>query len=382
MSEFRVHTNAVVGPATHALVIGVGHYPHLVGGEGALYPDHSGMGQLSSPPISALRFATWLTESFRHPNKPLASVALLVSDEQPVAFTNPLDGTRHAVEKATFANVEEAVKAWKARADAHPEDLAIFYFCGHGIANGADLALLMSDFGADPASALESALDFRRFHLGMEQCKARQQCFFVDACRKGSPTIVEAAGYAGRPIFTPTTQRDRNNPARLKPIFYSTLAGEKSYAKRDEESRFTQCLLRALRGAGADNMEESWCVDTFQLGKALQQLMKHMKGFVQEQVSPVDDAALIDLHYLVDPPEVPVFVTCDPESHNAQAEMSCCTAGMAARSRPPSEEEWELDLPIGSYTFSAQFPNGHPPEAAKPDLEVRPPVRIVKLKVT
>jgi hypothetical protein len=32
-------------PASHALVIGVGAYPHLVGGDGSLLPGHEGMGQ-------------------------------------------------------------------------------------------------------------------------------------------------------------------------------------------------------------------------------------------------------------------------------------------------------------------------------------------------
>src|SRR5688572_29148314 len=69
--SFLVHDAGVGGPATHALVIGVGAYPHLNGGSGRLSPQHDGMEQLTSPPISARQFASWLMSEFNHPQKPL-----------------------------------------------------------------------------------------------------------------------------------------------------------------------------------------------------------------------------------------------------------------------------------------------------------------------
>ena len=57
---FLVHDVAVAGPATHALVIGVGDYPHLNGGSEKRTEQHDGMEQLTSPPISARLFASWL----------------------------------------------------------------------------------------------------------------------------------------------------------------------------------------------------------------------------------------------------------------------------------------------------------------------------------
>uniref|UniRef100_UPI003AF71AAD hypothetical protein n=1 Tax=Thiolapillus sp. TaxID=2017437 RepID=UPI003AF71AAD len=70
-------------PATHAVVIGVGAYPHLNGGDPAALTDlHGGLGQLSSPPVSARTITDWLLDSFNNPDKPLASVSLLVSEEE------------------------------------------------------------------------------------------------------------------------------------------------------------------------------------------------------------------------------------------------------------------------------------------------------------
>ncbi len=67
-----------VGPGTHALVIGVGGYPHLDGGTGTLIEDplqYGNLGQLTSPPRSALAFANSLYESV-HANwkAPLATI--------------------------------------------------------------------------------------------------------------------------------------------------------------------------------------------------------------------------------------------------------------------------------------------------------------------
>ena len=84
--SFLVHEAAVQGPATHALVVGVGAYPHLNGGSGRLSEQHDGMAQLTSPPLSARAFASWLLSEFKHPHKPLGSVALLLSESAPAPF--------------------------------------------------------------------------------------------------------------------------------------------------------------------------------------------------------------------------------------------------------------------------------------------------------
>ncbi|MER9771244.1 caspase family protein [Mesorhizobium sp. M0220] len=147
------------------------------------------MEQLTSPPISARLFASWLTsENFRNPTKPLASVALLLSEAAPAPFLDPRNGaSKFDVALADSANVRLAITEFFKRGDENADNLLIFYFCGHGIAAGTDTALLLSDYGANPLNALERAIDFRRLRIGMGRCKASEQCFFIDACR-ASPT--------------------------------------------------------------------------------------------------------------------------------------------------------------------------------------------------
>ena len=92
--RFVVHDVAIAGPATHALVIGVGSYPHLLGGSGPRCADNEGLGQLKSPTASATVFANWLIEEFANASKPLASLAMLISDESNVCECAVLDGHR------------------------------------------------------------------------------------------------------------------------------------------------------------------------------------------------------------------------------------------------------------------------------------------------
>ncbi len=383
MPSFMVHDDSTVGgPATHALIVGVGHYPHLIGGGGDLYPEHGGMMQLSSPPLSALAFAEWLTSSFSHPDKPLASIHMIAGANGPVEFEHPLNGTKTVLERPTFENLQQAALQWKARGDSHPDNLMLFYFCGHGIANGPDLALILEDFGVNPDTALEYALDFRRFRLGMERCKARHQCFLIDACRAGDSNIIDAAGYAGRPIFTPTTRRDRELPIRQMPAFYSTFAGERAQSRTDKVSLFTDAMLRALKGGGADDTEGDWWIDTNQLQKSVQFMMEraHEQGYPSAQINPVDDMSMFQIHKLASDPTVPVVFGCRPSELNEEATLTWETNGIS-KHRDPQKGDWITDLSLGDYTFKAQLASGASAPAPI-SRSVRPPYRTIYLEVS
>jgi hypothetical protein len=378
--RFLVHDTAVDGPATHALVIGVGRYPHLVGGgSGSLLAKHDGMGQLTSPPISARRFASWLTKTFKHPKK-VGSVALLLSEETPAPFVHPDDESEKTVSRADAANVNDAVLEWFQRGDSHPDNLLIFYFCGHGVTAGTDTALLLSDYGSNPLDPLAGAIDFRRFRLGMGRCQASEQCFFVDACRTQSETLVEA-DTAGRYIVMPRPR----NPAwapRKAPVFYATMNGFKAYSFPNEPSIYTDALLQALDDLAADDETGTWRVCTNRIQSAVDHLIGRRALDVASLVPPTsDDASSIDLHYLKDPPKVPVYIKSEPSDALEAAALSYQPAGGAAIPAPAAERrgaEWTLRLPAGAYEFTATFPPGR---TAKVNNFVRPVYRTITLTV-
>jgi hypothetical protein len=114
-------------PQAHALLIGVGKYPHLIGGTGPLAINHFNMGQLPSPPASAQAMANWLidkrTTTHLNLNVPLGTVELLLS---PTTYTDPA-GMVHIVDDATFANISTAFQSWLTRCNRNPDNIGIFY---------------------------------------------------------------------------------------------------------------------------------------------------------------------------------------------------------------------------------------------------------------
>jgi hypothetical protein len=377
-----VFKKKINGAATHALVIGVGHYHHLPGGKSKKkYAGHGGMGQLKSPPMSAKAIARWLIEEYKHPQKPLASVSLLVSEINDAEFAFKKGKTEKTVTvpSATRPEVENAIRDWHALGNQNPDHLLLFFFCGHGIARGTDLALLLADFGAVDNAPLDGAFDFRRLRQNMDECAAREQCYFVDACRVGSGLLIDNDGFAGNPIIQRTGATNNSGRFRQAPVFYSTLAGAEAYAETSKPSLYTLALLEAFAGAGAGDEEGPWRVRTGLLHDALGFLVKEESQRLQLpqlQISPSDDLSSIDLN-VVNSPQVPVVVNCLPSSANEKATLRC-EGPNYNESRNPHKDPWRLRLPIDTYAFHAELSNT---SVAKRELLVRPAFRRVSLEV-
>jgi hypothetical protein len=166
---------------THVLIVGVGEYPSLLGGDPTRsLDDPMSLKQLSSPPESAKALASWFLgrqggaspapAGFHNPGAPLVTVEMLLSPGQ--TYTRP-DGTPVPVEAATRANIARRFDFWSERAAAHADNVAVFYFCGHGVM-GANDYLLPADFGvvsrrnpwADAIDISETARAMRRLGSG------------------------------------------------------------------------------------------------------------------------------------------------------------------------------------------------------------------------
>ena len=337
------------------------------------------MAQLTSPPLSARRLANWLIEKFRHPTKPLSSVSLLLSEKEPKPFVAP-NGAESAVETANADNVTAAIKDWFNRANTDFQNLMLFFFCGHGISAGTETALLMSDYGADPLSALDGAINFRLLRLATQQCRATEQCFIVDACRASSDTLVSAE-FAGRVVIQ-ARPRIPTWPPRRFPVFYASSKGDKAYGFPDQPTAYTNALLKTLDHFGGDDEEGDWRVGTHRLAESVEHLVsRQMANDHQKvQVPTSDDQTKIHLHYMNGPPEALVYVASEPPDALRDATLQYQLAGGAPTSAPLSgrkESEWELQLATGRYNFIATFPGG----VSRIDSHVRPAYRRIKLPV-
>jgi Caspase domain len=370
-------------PGTHAIVIGIGRYPWLVGGKGKpRFPQHDGMTQLTSPPASARAFATWLLETYENPGAPLASLDLLLSDAKGQKFKGANGEVE--VEPATFANVSEAIKAW-AKRSTREQDVLMLFFSGHGISAAVQTTLLCEDYGKDKATPLSFAIDFNKLHIGLDKFPARFQCFFVDACRVATSNILESFNFYGQPVIDPTSA---HNPKRRKaPVFQSTLAGQLAYGQKGKPSYFTAALLRGFEGAGSDNDQDglTWWVQTVPLLRAMPQLLQRVVKDPDEvlQEASAAEAANFPFHRLKQRPVgIPVDVSCVPDSRTAKAVLSYSGVGPNEKSQrtKTSAKPWQLDLAEGRYTFEAAVAS--PKVKGKvADEAIRPPYRNIRIKV-
>src|SRR6266498_1556452 len=174
-------------PGTHVLIIGVGKYAH---GKGAgASPIAADLPQLTSPPLSARAIADWFIASFKNLRKPLVSVSLVISEEQskPYQPPRPPGAPPLIAPAATLDNVKNAALGWANRLSAHRDNMAVFYFCGHGASLGQKAALLLEDFG-EPGTDFEGAVDVDVLRGTMKTSPAIQQVYLVDCCRTAPTT--------------------------------------------------------------------------------------------------------------------------------------------------------------------------------------------------
>jgi hypothetical protein len=367
--------------AIHAVVIGVGEYPWLIGGNQPTFAKAAGMGQLTSAPASAREFARWFLADLSHPELSDRTLDLLLSDAQGDTFTDA-GGVAHQIERATMANVKKAVLAWAARGNADPDSILLFYFCGHGLGKGKQTVLLMEDFGSlNDTQSLQLAVDFDQMYWGADQCAARRQCFFVDACRVGTPFALNTLNYFGDPILIPSA--NALDPPRSAPVFYAAVPGTSAYGRSGQASFYTQSLLKSFAGSGADDTTGVWRVATDGINSGI---LPHLRRAVsntaaQGQLSQADALTLpFVLHELSMPPVVPVEVTCAPSTYNATAQLSVSGAGAPLMLPSVAEGTWGLELTLGTYQFAVTLP---PPAAAPPpeEREIRPPFRRFEVPV-
>ena len=151
----------VEGPATHALIIGVGAYS-------ALPAERAGAGW-----HQAYHVATCLRDVFRNPSAPLGSIEFLASRRS------------GSSETADHGAVLAAAERWWERADAHPDNMTIFFFAGLGLAGSRDMLLALDEFDESSGNGLVSSGDLLK---AMSSCRATRQAYFIDARRETLPS--------------------------------------------------------------------------------------------------------------------------------------------------------------------------------------------------
>ncbi|GAB1543121.1 hypothetical protein NUACC21_57950 [Scytonema sp. NUACC21] len=308
---------------THVLIIGVGYYHHLQGGDGYRQGFMASQGtrleQLTSPPISARSFAQWIVDSFENEEAPLGSVELLLSDVR--GDTNFKVGRENVpIEAATLPNIKAAFRSWYERCDSH-SNIAIFYFCGHGVNIQQESILLAEDFGADELAPYSNAINIDQIYRGMLQCKAKTQCFFIDACNNGSVEELRLENANAKCFVTPrliTLNSERTS--RL--LFKAAAPGQSTGARPREVSRFTQALIKSLNGVGCEKKDGRWVVSIPGLVHCVQRLMEQAsRRNNSNQLPYAISEGWGQLTVRQSPPLVPVTLRFEPLEAMAEATL-------------------------------------------------------------
>lgn len=295
-------------PRMHVLVIGVGEYPHLDGGSGLRAKMTFGLGQLTSTSITAAKVANFFTGQVMPP-VPLGSVELLLPGG---TVTRDRDGAAVAVDAPTIDGIEKAFNRWKKRCDGNKQNIAVFYYAGHGLSTSQQF-LLPSDFGdPDFDDPWRNCIDFTAMRAGMRSSKAETQVFFIDACRE---KVVEAelAGINGRGLC----KVDFANLKASSSVYFAASDGFQAFGPKDGQGMtyFGDAVLRAFEGAGADDSDGPWSVNTASIGFAIQLILAQMSNILDKPLtcSPVSEGLPRVLHTPVSP-FVHAMIDCPQDS--------------------------------------------------------------------
>ncbi|MEH3036200.1 MAG: caspase family protein [Sphingomonas adhaesiva] len=293
--------------STHAIVIGVGAYPWLPGGDKAGDPELAeGMGQLESPPRSARAFATWLIDHHHDPQAPLDTVELLVSERVPEPFVRS-DGVSFDVERSVKALITAALTRWRDRGNLADGNALIFYFCGHGVLANPKLMLLAADFASNDELPYNDAFWLEGLREGMLKNRATRQVFFVDACRVASGRLLKEYTSPLDPVFS---ARAPYTPGLANATYYATTSGRPAYGRPGDVSLFTAFLLRALDGMAADDDDGPWRVETTKIQRVLGDLSTRLAlpEHYGLQTPVGGDQTSFGFHWPKHAPKVPFFL--------------------------------------------------------------------------
>jgi hypothetical protein len=252
---------AVVGPKTHALVIGVGNYPHAKPQHGLL-PDLRGVPDLPSAADSAKLMCDWLLDNKDRLAAPLATLEVLISD--PVSPANRYPWKQGPIDPATCANVAVRGREWFKRVIADPGDVAFFYCCGHGASYVEHPVLFLEDLNEDMVNPW-SHINLSHLATTLRKEPSVAAAFlFSDACGEFVPNFALSAAqecrfYAAPNVFIAS----RNNVSLIcaAPEGLMAYEGADAITGQIKFGRFTQACLKGLDGSSARWSRDRWVVN-------------------------------------------------------------------------------------------------------------------------
>lgn len=384
-----VYINDQLGnPGTHVLIVGIETYPYLA--DGAKARDKTfGMGQLTSPAISAKAMAFWFMAplidpalaGFHNATSPLASVEILIGAKRRQSVKTPAGDMK--VDGAKRSQVKSAFNAWKQRLVDNPGSTGIFYFCGHGISDGSQYALCQ-DILADADTAYEMAFDVdgTLFSLG-KVAKDSHIHFWFDACRAADANLMFRK-IRPHPLLD-VSAMDKG-VASSTSFLQATGEGRLAFAKKGLPARFTQAILHSFSGYAARSMPgNKWEASSTELHTAVTAFLK-----VENKSSPNkqycghetwgEGVAIIEL---ITPPKVRLVLDLKPDVMQPHGQISYKPSGAL---NPKTLHQCSAgclsaDVSFGAYDLGVEAYAGQFTEQLMQKEAVMPPLYEYTFKV-
>jgi hypothetical protein len=345
-------------PRLHALVIGVADYPHLIDGTGKPAADQLGLRQITTSLHTAKAVTQWLLHGYNNPDRPLGSVETLISPAQKLA---DLGGAAVDVEAATFGQIKAAFSRWVKRCSSHPENIAFFYFCGHGLQKEQQY-LLPQDF-ADPdlLSMWENCINFDKMRTGMQSCKAQTQLFFVDACRETPFGVLSQKNVDGQELISSTF----TDSVKCSAAYMATTSGRQAFGPADDVTYFGQAVIACLDGIAAEFNMGKWGINAQTLGGRLGNVMRQ---YAEQFGQPLDCNPDVDGYGFIHSPakgRTLASIRCSSQEATAAAEIELRRQGESYRAglndskplyRIVESGDWDVEVKFPANGFPAQTP--------------------------
>jgi hypothetical protein len=348
----------------HALVIGTGKYPFIEHPKPELPFEFRTLKPLATAPASALAVADWLLDAFDPPHHTRCTVELLVNDPRDpsgdVRYAPP--GSKRApiaVEHPTIGNVKTAFTRWKNLCDASPDNMAIFYVCGHGFWHGNVLALLEDTGATEVQDWFEAAIAFDTFVTNMVQCRAGVQVFVADCCQELASSTKQYIGVTPGnpliPVFTPV------NTKRSGLVVKAAQPGLSAHAPSGYHTAYvTQAVLAALNGRAGEPGPNGWRITCGKMVDAVEKVLMEFKETDPQYCEPRPiGQSRTDLHRLSGPPNVPVRIQCNPTHaiHAADVSLSDSEGKVLYHDQSVADDAWSPGtVRPGKYYAQALFP--------------------------
>ncbi|HEX8122362.1 MAG TPA: caspase family protein [Solirubrobacteraceae bacterium] len=346
----------------HALIVGISAYPHLTEGAPTDGPT-LGLRSLQSAARAAFCVHEWIAGHGFAGRAP-GDLQLLVAPSELEAAEEPAVAT--ATSPCTWKAVAHAANHWREVASEDSDDVALFYFAGHGLQRGrGDHVLLLEDFGDGEGAHLHRAVDSDTLIGGMTVAEerpnmARLQFYVFDACRDTHKTLTDRYEKTDvTPLWDVPKVENVDRAARRTSVLYTAGDGMLAYGIAGHQSIFSEALLACLGGSAAcayddEYGERRWHVTGTSLQRGLNSVVDRLNADygTQQRFEIRDGSGELVLNELSAPPPAQLRVSVTPEEAVDWAAVDIVESDTATTI-------FSTASPFHPHPFSKEVPAGY-----------------------